>query len=89
MKEPVVKRSWKVRAEAEAALQMTGEGRREGWVGTKRGVVLAYVDYRHGREGTVLRFNAGGRLHRWEWDVAYSDRHVARLAAHMARELAP
>lgn len=93
MVEPT-KESARVVLESEPALRDTsweGDGRtREGWVGTKDGIVLAYV----AQEGTtldgprtVLRFTAGGKLHTWTYLRAYKDRYVGDLAARMARVL--
>lgn len=91
MNEPI-KQVRKVVLEGETALVDTswdGVGStREGWVGTKQGVVLAYVEFK-GRDAprTVLRFTYGGRIHTWIYRAAYKDRYVGRLAAKMTRIL--
>lgn len=93
MAEPT-KESARIILESEPRLRDSsweGDGRtREGWVGTKDGIVLAYV----AQEGktldgprTVLRFTAGGKVHTWTYPRAYRDRHVGRLASRMARVL--
>jgi hypothetical protein len=87
------KKSSVVRLESEPALIDTswqGDGRtREGWVGTKLGLVLAYVAFPASKDGprTVLRFTAKGRVHEWVYQRACGDRAVGRLAAKMARTL--
>jgi hypothetical protein len=69
---------------------LAGDGStREGWVGTKHGIVLAYVSDSRVRTGesTVLRYSVGGRVHTWTWHRAFSERQVGKMAAQMAREL--
>jgi hypothetical protein len=85
------KTTHRVRLEAETVLLDTSwHGNRitrEGWVGTKHGVVLAYVALASSKDGpcTVLRYTRDGVTHRWEYARAYSDRTVGRMAAALAR----